>query len=81
MSQLQSHNRVAYSGTIFTNDYTDVGAILTFLCYQLVQPGTIQAVLLEDKEEGERLQGWRKTRATETSSRDCVQIYTGWHFS
>ena len=34
MSRLQTQNRIACSGTIFNNDYTDVGAILTFLRYQ-----------------------------------------------
>ena len=34
MSRFQTQNRIACSGTIFNNDYTDVGAILTFLRYQ-----------------------------------------------
>ena len=34
MSQLNTRRRIACSGTIFNNDYTDVGAILTFLRYQ-----------------------------------------------
>ena len=34
MSSLDTQCRIAYSSTIFNNDYTDVSAILTFLQYQ-----------------------------------------------
>ena len=34
MSQLNTRRRIACSGTIFNSDYTDVGAILTFLRYR-----------------------------------------------
>ena len=34
LSHVQTHSRIACSGSISNNDYTDVGAILTFLRYQ-----------------------------------------------
>ena len=51
--QFNTRRRIACNGTIFNNDYTDVGAILTFLRYQpLVQCVIFRPILpqSEDKE-------------------------------
>ena len=62
MSKLQTRSRIACSGTIFNNDYTDVGAILTFLRYQpWCNPSSFRRYFLKikRKQKGRRYGGKR----------------------
>ena len=64
MSRVQTRNRIACSGIIFNNDYTDVGPILTFLCYQpWCNPSSFKRYFLKAKKKPQGRRGGGVERA------------------
>ena len=74
MSKLDTQRRIACSGTIFNNDYADVGAILTFLRYQpWCNPSSFSRYFLKG---GKKRSGGARKRAQLKHLRGAVFKYT-----
>ena len=77
MLKLKTHRRIACSGTIFNNDYTDVGAVLTFLRYQpWCNPSSFARYFLKAKRKKAGSRGGGPRRAQLKHLRGAVFKYT-----
>ena len=77
MLNLKTRRRIACSGTIFNNDYTDVGAILTFLRYQpWCNPSSFARYFLKVKRKKAGSRGGGARRAQLKHLRGAVFKYT-----
>ena len=77
MMKLDTRRRIACSGTIFNNDYTDVGAILTFLRYQpWCNPSSFARYFLKAKKKPAGRRGAGAARAQLKHLRGAFFKYT-----